>query len=174
MKKLIASAVAAGALAFGGAASAQDLGSVIANVLGFGQPTYNHGYGYPSSNYGYPNYSYGSHNQYGGNVTYPAVVAQQPYGTQNVYVDRYGRQVHIDQYGRHVLVQQPSNQLYSAGYDSYGRAIYRDAWGNHVYSNGARYHGSVYSQARSNSHWDRDGDGVANHQDRWPDDRRYW
>ena len=38
MKKFILSAVAAGALAAGGAASAQDLGGVIGSIFGFGTP----------------------------------------------------------------------------------------------------------------------------------------
>lgn len=38
MKKFILSAVAAGALAVGGAASAQDLGSAIGSLFGFGTP----------------------------------------------------------------------------------------------------------------------------------------
>ncbi len=38
MKKFILSAVAAGALAVGGAASAQDLGGVIGSIFGFGSP----------------------------------------------------------------------------------------------------------------------------------------
>jgi len=38
MKKFILSAVAAGALAVGGAASAQDLGGVIGSLFGFGSP----------------------------------------------------------------------------------------------------------------------------------------
>ncbi len=38
MKKFILSAVAAGALSVGGAASAQDLGGVIGSLFGFGSP----------------------------------------------------------------------------------------------------------------------------------------
>lgn len=38
MKKFILSAVAVGALAVGGAASAQDLGGVIGSIFGFGTP----------------------------------------------------------------------------------------------------------------------------------------
>ena len=75
MKKLIATAVAAGTLAFGAAASAQDLGNVIANILGFDTPTYNYGT--------------------------PAVVA----GQQQIYRDTYGRHFYYDQYGRQVYVQ---------------------------------------------------------------------
>lgn len=156
MKKFIATAIAAGAMAVGGAASAQDLGSVIANVLGFGQPTYNYGYGYPNT---YPNYNYGNHNYYGGTPTYPAVVAQ-PYGN-SVYVDPYGRQVHV---------QPNATTTYHAGYDAYGRPIYRDGNGNITYIGGSTSGNYAYS----NRSWDRDGDGIANNRDRWPDDRRYY
>lgn len=44
MKKILLSAAAAGALAFGGAASAQDLGRILGDILSnVGQPTYNYG-----------------------------------------------------------------------------------------------------------------------------------
>ena len=39
MKKWILTAAAAGALAAGGAASAQDLGGILTNILGYGAPT---------------------------------------------------------------------------------------------------------------------------------------
>ena len=155
MKKFILSAVAAGALAVGGAASAQDFGAVIGNILGFGTPTY--------PTYSYPNYGYGG--------STPAVVAgTQPYynngtlgnhnaypGNTQVYVDQYGRQVTIDQYGRHVYVQPNTGSYGITGYDQWGRPIY----GNATYG-------------YSNRTWDSDGDGVADAQDRWPNDRRYW
>ena len=38
MKKYILSAVAAGGLALGGAASAQDLGPILGSILGYGSP----------------------------------------------------------------------------------------------------------------------------------------
>ncbi|HET8746029.1 MAG TPA: hypothetical protein VFM98_10515 [Ramlibacter sp.] len=104
MKKYIAMAVAAGALGVGGAASAQDFGTVIGNLFGFGQPTYT----YPS---------------YGRDI--PAVVAGTvPYGSTNrVFIDQYGRQVYIDAYGRQVLAQ-PSTPYGVTGYDAWGRPIY--------------------------------------------------
>ena len=53
MKKFILTAVAAGALAAGGAASAQDLGGILSGIFGYGgQPTYQTYPGYPS----YPGY----------------------------------------------------------------------------------------------------------------------
>lgn len=93
---------------------------------------------------------------YGNDI--PAVVAGTvPYGS-TVYVDQYGRQVTIDRYGRQVLVQ-PSTNYGITGYDAWGRPIYGygSAYGN-------------YALANPN---DRDGDGVVNWNDRWPDDPRY-
>jgi hypothetical protein len=143
MKKFITAAVAAGALAAGGAASAQDFGSIIANIFGLGQPTYTQ-----------PNYGYGT---YGG----PAVVAPQA----QIYADQYGRRFYYDQYGRQVYLSaapQQQQQQQIIGYDSYGRPVY----GSSSYAYGGTYNG--YNS------WDRDGDGIANTRDRWPDDRRYW
>lgn len=131
MKKLIATALAAGALAASGAASAQDFGSIIANIFGIGTPTYNYGYGTP------------------------AVVAPR----QQIYADTYGRQFYYDQYGRQVYLNNGTQQI--VGYDSWGRPIYGQA-GQYAY--GTRPYNS----------WDRDGDGVANSRDRWPDHRNYW
>jgi hypothetical protein len=68
MKKILLSAAAAAALAFGGAASAQDLGSVLGQILGYGSPTYNNTY---------PNNGTVYVDQYGRQVT----------------IDQYGRQV---------------------------------------------------------------------------------
>lgn len=176
MKKYILTAVAAGALAVGGAASAQDFGTVISNIFGFGGPTYQTYPTYPT----YPSYSpstpavvagtqpyygtYGNHNAYPNN-TYGSA----SHGGQ-VYVDQYGRHVTIDQYGRHVLVQ-PSTSTYGiTGYDQWGRPIYGTTTYSTTTYGTTTYGNNVYS-GRS---WDRDGDGVANSRDRWPDDRRYW
>ena len=136
MKKYIATAIAAGALAAGGTASAQDLGNIIANILGFGQPSYGYNYG----------------NNYGN--SYPGVVANQ-----QIYADQYGRRFYYDQYGRQVYLQSAPQQI--MGYDSWGRPIYGNS-GTYAY-------GGTYG-----STWDRDGDGIANTRDRWPNDRRYW
>lgn len=161
MKKLIATSIAACALAAGGAASAQDLGSVLANILGLGMPTYQQGT--------------------------PAVVAGQ------VYADQYGRRFYYDQYGRQVYLQSSQHIV---GYDSWGRPIYGstntrqiigyDSWGRPIYGQSGAY-GQGYGQSGTygqsgayayggsvyGSSWDRDGDGVANRHDRWPDDPRY-
>jgi hypothetical protein len=143
MKKFIATAIAAGAMVAGGAASAQDLGSIIAGVLGFGQPQYS--YGQPHYGYGQPQYSYGG----------PAVVA----GAQQMYIDQYGRTFYYDQWGRQVFVQGAQQQQQQiVGYDQWGRPVY----------------GTSGQYAYGNRSWDRDGDGVSNSRDRWPDDRRYW
>lgn len=81
MKKLIATALAAGALATGGAASAQDIGGIVANILGLGAPQYSYGYGTPG-----------------------AVAGQ-------VYQDQYGRQFYYDQWGRQVFMQSAPQQI---------------------------------------------------------------
>lgn len=162
MKKTILAAMAAGALAVGGAASAQDFGTVLSNIFGFGTPNYNHNT-YPSQ-YGYPTYNnrgtpavvagtqpyYGNYGQYG---QYPQYGQSGTYGNQ-VYVDQYGRQVYIDQYGRQVIVQSNTGTQGITGYDAWGRPVYGTTYGNRT--------------------WDRDGDGVADASDRWPNDRRYW
>lgn len=139
MKKFVLTAIAAGALAAGTAASAQDLGTVLGSIFGYGQPTYSQGI--------------------------PAVVA----GTQQVYTDNYGRQYYYDQYGRQVYVNNGVQQQQIVGYDQWGRPIYGQVYGNsgYVYNNGQYAYGGQYRR------WDRDGDGVANRDDRYPDDPRW-
>jgi hypothetical protein len=137
MKKTILAAVAAGALAIGGAAGAQDLGDVLTNILGFGQP-----------NYGAP-----------------AVVAGTQY--QSVYTDQYGRQVGIDQNGNQVVISGSNRgRCGIVGHDAYGQPIY-----------GPTRYGGLACPGTAwgfNGNRDRDGDGVADARDRWPDNRRYW
>lgn len=154
MKKFILTAVAAGALAVGGAASAQDLGGILGSLFGFGTQTY-------------PTYNSGI----------PAVVAgTQPHGA-TVYTDQYGRQFYYDQYGRQVVVQQQNtyNNPVIVGYDSWGRPVYgQRQYGTTQYGT-PQYGTSQYgTYAYGTNSWDRDGDGIANTRDRWPDDRRYW
>ena len=114
MRKSILTAVALGALAFGGAASAQSLGSVIGDaihdIFGIGQPS-------PNSTYV---------DQYG----------------RRVYVDAYGRHivqpspnvyggVAYDAWGRPVYTAPAGNYAYSAptwDYDGDGIANSRDRW----------------------------------------------
>ena len=138
MKKFIVMAVAAGGLALGTAASAQDLRSVLTNILGYGTPTY--GTGTPA-------------------VVAGTQVCVDPDGRQ-VYVQpntSYCRQVYVDPDGRQVYVQ-PNTSYSITGYDAWGRPIY----GSTTYRN----------HALANPR-DRDGDGVRNRLDRWPDDPRY-
>ena len=136
MKKTILTAVAAGAIAICGAASAQDLGTVLGTLLGYGSPVY----------------------------TNPTVVNGVQY--QSVYTDRYGRQVGIDQNGNHVVLQA----------SNYGRCgiVGHDAVGNPIYGptryGGYACPGTVWGV----NNGDRDGDGVADARDRWPDNRRHW
>ena len=68
MKKFILAAAAAAALGAGGAASAQNIGDVLANVLGYGNPVYSNA----------PN----------------ATIHTDRYGRQ-YYYDGYGRQVFL-------------------------------------------------------------------------------
>ena len=143
MKKFILSAATAGALALGGAASAQSPSAVVNNIFGYGTPTYSYGPAIPAIVAGTQPY-------------YSAPSASQPYNT--VYVDQYGRQVYVDQTGRHVIVQSTTTTRSITGYDAWGRPIY----------------GTTHGGYASNRHWDRDGDGVADAQDRWPDNRFYW
>lgn len=149
MKKFITTAVAACALAAGTAASAQDFGTVISSLFGFGTPAY-------------PSYSYGT----------PAVVA----GAQTVYVDQYGRRFVYDQYGRQVYLTSTQQQI--IGYDQWGRPVYgSSSYGYGTYGSYGTPHypyGTYGSSTYSRSWWDRDGDGVADARDRWPSDSRYW
>lgn len=154
MKKTVLSAVAAAALAVGGAASAQDLGAVISNIFGFGTPQYSYGGSTPAVVAG---------TQYGPQYSVP-------YGTQ-VYSDQYGRRFYYDQYGRQVVLNGAAgNGSYGVvGHDSYGRPVYGNTTISSYPANPYPYGG--YASGNS---WDRDGDGVANTRDRWPDDSRYW
>jgi hypothetical protein len=214
MKKFILGAIAAGALAVSGAASAQwgnGIDNVITSIFGIGNSS----------------------------GATPAVVAG---ANQSVYVDQYGRRFYYDQYGRQVFVDNNMGSYGSYGLgtgriatDAYGRSVtldehgtyvdasgvrmhvdaygrhlrldqygsYRDQWGRIVYLGpdrqprymeqngrlavvaGTNYGSNAYggniafgstgygTPAYGTSAWDRDGDGVANNVDRWPDDSRY-
>ena len=134
MKKFILIAAAAGALAAGGSAFAQD--KVI-----------------PGSMYDM--------------MRVPPAAQTNPEGVraqtlpsgQRVFIDDQGRQVYVDEYGRQVI---PG----IIGYDAWGRAI----MGSSTYPGNYAYSGN-YPYARSRR--DRDGDGVPNRADRYPDDPRY-
>lgn len=165
MKKFIISAVAAGALTIGGAASAQDIGSVITNLLGMflGDTT--------SSTTTQTQVYTDSWGRYYYMDQYGRQVYLQPAG----YTDSYGRQVYRDQYGRQLALTAPTTTYGSTivGYDSWGRPIYGNS--GSTYSYGGQYPYSVYNggQYAQGSSWDYDGDGIANSRDRWPNDPRY-
>lgn len=192
MKKFIYSAVAAGALAFGGAASAQDplgvLGTILGNIgLGGTTGVYpgvvaqgqgqlhidQYGRTFYYDQYGRQVYvgsdsSYGS-NVYGGTTVYgtPGVYGRaDQFGT---YVDAYGVRRMVDAYGRHLRLDQ-----YGSYRDQYGRTVYLGADRRPLY---IEQNGQIYSASSVNtaiaSRRDRDGDGVRNRDDRYPDDPRY-
>lgn len=163
MKKIFLTAVAAGALAAGGAASAQDFGAAISSIFGYGTPQYSYGTQYPYSTPATPAVVAGTQPYYGSNQPYYG--NSQPYNT--TYVDQYGRQVYVDQYGRHVV---QSNSTYGSNVYG-GTTVYQgtDAWGRPVYRTAPS---GTY--AYGGNTWDSDGDGIANTRDRWPNDRRYY
>ena len=134
MNKFILSALAAGALALGGAVSAQVVGSLP-------KPT-------------------------DGSVPW--------YMTQGqVYVDTHGRQFFYDQYWRQVFL--PPGYTYGViAHDSAGQPVYGAVGPDRNFGVAPldRRYGDVAPDRRARDR-DRDGDGVANRQDRWPDDPRY-
>ncbi|HET8746028.1 MAG TPA: hypothetical protein VFM98_10510 [Ramlibacter sp.] len=135
MKKLILSTLAAGALAVGGAASAQDLGVVIPQIITnvLGGPAYTQ----PRTPW-----SVGVYEDQNGNRFYrDASGYTHAIAADNTYVDRFGRRVYVDPFGRQATI----------GIERQGRIL------------GA---GPVTRR-------DRDGDGVRNDRDRYPDDGRY-
>jgi hypothetical protein len=178
MRKFILSAVTVGALALGGAAQAQDIlggiGDAIGQIFGIG-PTYSTGI--------------------------PGVVAQGAYPPGTVYTDPYGRRVLVEPSGRQVLldpngayplpqnaglmgrtVTDPYGRRYTLGQygssvDPVGRRIYLGPDGRPAYveQNGQLYsYASVFGNiAYGGEVSDRDGDGIANSMDRYPDDPRY-
>lgn len=151
MRRFILSAVAAGAVAFAGAASAQGFGGVLNDLFGFGQPAH-------------PTYS-------GAGI--PAVVAgTQPYGS-GVYVDPHGRQVTTDRYGRQVVVQPNRGTYGITGYDAWGRPVYGSAPVPYGHPGNYGSYGNYGNYAWAGQPGDKDGDGVPNVHDRWPDDARY-
>ena len=119
MNKFFLTAVAAGALAAGATAFAQE------NVI-------------PSSMY---------------DMGIPPAAQTNPEGGR-ITTDAYGRSVIVDRSGREIV---PGVIV---GYDAWGRAVYADgAYGNYAFTR--------------RSAWDRDGDGIPNRRDRYPDDPRY-
>jgi hypothetical protein len=172
MKKFIVSVMAAGALAAGGAASAQDilggLGSVLPQILG------NIGLGGVTQQYGYPQ---GTTYESGGRLVYV-----EPGTGRHVVLDQNG--TYIDQYGRRVLrngniATTPYGGSVPDGRDTGGwvvnvgpdgRPIYTDQNGHPIAGAPRPPTSAEVSQANN---LDRDGDGVLNIFDRYPDDSRY-
>lgn len=164
MKKLIVSMLAVGALAAGGAASAQDvfgLGNVLPQILGnIGLGNIGLGNVYP----GVPGniYTPGSGQPAPGSVVLdangrPVViaatgVAAMPGGTVVESAD--GGQVTLDASGTYI--------------DRYGRRVQVDMTGRHTPISGVGIAGVAQSRL-----FDRDRDGVPDSYDRYPDDPRY-
>jgi len=162
MKKLLVSILTVGALAAGGAASAQDvfgLGNVLPQILG------NIGLGNLGLGNGYPTvpgsiYGPGSGSPPPGSVVLdangrPVViaatgVAAMPGGTVVESAD--GGQVTLDSNGTYI--------------DRYGQRVQVDATGRHTPIGGG-------IAGISSRLFDRDGDGVADQNDRYPSDPRY-
>lgn len=216
MKKFILSALTVGALAIGGAASAQDifgLGNVLPQILGnIGFGTQSNGipaivapsvgqssvYVDPYGRRVYVEPSTGRQvvldqngtyiDQYGrrvqvivdqnvavnptGRIAYDAYGRQIYLDQYNTYVDQFGNRMMVDAYGRHVRLDQ-----YGSYRDQYGRTVYLGADRRPLYveQNGQlmAFGGTYGNYAYSGRAWDRDGDGVANSRDRYPDDPRY-
>lgn len=179
MKKFIVSVMAAGALAAGGAASAQDilggLGSVLPQILG------NIGLGGVAPQYGYPQ---GTTYESGGRYIYV-----EPGSGRHVVLDQHG--TYIDQYGRRVRAgnlggvlsqgnigttpygtlpdgRDTGGWVVNVGPD--GRPIYTDQNGHPIAGAPRPPTSAEVSQA---TNLDRDGDGVLNIFDRYPDDSRF-
>jgi hypothetical protein len=215
MRKFILGAVAAGALAVSGAASAQwgnGIDNVVSSIFGFGnsgatpavvaganQSVYVDQYGrrFYYDQYGrqvFVDNNMGSYGSYGLGTT-PGRIATDAYGRpvtmdeHGTYVDAAGVRMHIDAYGRHVRLDQ-----YGSYRDQWGRIVYLgqdrqprfmeqngrlvvvagNTYGSNAYGGNIAYGTPSYGYGTPGpSAWDRDGDGVANESDRWPDDRRY-
>lgn len=158
MRKFIISAVAAGALAVGGAASAQDFGSVISSLLGM----------FLSDSTQQTSTTVTVHRDQFGRHYYTDHYGRQVYLSYQG-TDQYGRQLYTDPYGRQLALQVSTPQYGNAiiGYDSWGRPIYGSSG---MSSFGGQY---PYGGQYAGRGWDHDGDGVANARDRWPNDPRY-
>lgn len=98
----------------------------------------------------------------------PYVAAPGPVPIVNgVYTDAYGRRFQVDAAGRHIPLDQ-----YGSYRDPWGRTVYLGANNQPIYieQNGQLIPYDTYAMGAS---FDRDGDGVTNQYDRYPDDSRY-
>lgn len=94
-----------------------------------------------------------------------------PVANAGIYTDAYGRHFQVDAYGRYVPLGQ-----FGSYRDQWGRTVYLGA--NHepayIEQNGqVMAYGSVAGTVAMAPSYDRDGDGVADLYDRFPDDARY-
>jgi hypothetical protein len=87
----------------------------------------------------------------------------------DIFTGRDGHKYQVDASGRSVQIDQ-----FGSYRDAWGRTVYLGANGQPLYveQNGAivPYGGRAYA---SGTPYDRDGDGVTNPYDRYPDDARY-
>lgn len=91
--------------------------------------------------------------------------------TVSVYTDAYGRAFQVDAAGRHMPLDR-----YGSYRDQWGRTVYLgpDHRPAYVMQNGQiTAFGSNPNTYATGPMYDRDGDGVTNQYDRWPDDSRY-
>lgn len=131
MKRLILSLAAAAGLVAGGAASAQDVGTVLAQILGYPGAVAQGGYA-PGTVYVDP---YGRRIQvdrFGRHILLESGSAitrrNSPFDFSRArgldqygsYVDASGRRIMIESDGRHT----PMNQIYQVRVDDMGRTIY--------------------------------------------------
>ena len=89
----------------------------------------------------------------------------------NVYTDAYGHRFEVDAAGRRIPLDR-----FGSYRDQWGRTVYLGANNQPAYieQNGQLIpYGSVSGNYAMAPSYDRDGDGVPNQYDRYPDDPRY-
>jgi hypothetical protein len=102
-------------------------------------------------------------------VPYDARPAAAPI-VNGIYTDQFGRRFQVDATGRHMPLDQ-----FGSYRDPWGRTVYLGANNQPAYieQNGQVVpYGSVVGSYDAPS-YDRDGDGVADRYDRYPQDSRY-
>jgi hypothetical protein len=88
-----------------------------------------------------------------------------------IYTDAYGRRFQVDAAGRQIPLDQ-----FGSYRDQWGRTVYLGANNQPIYieqDGQLLAYGSVAGTYALGPSYDRDGDGVANQYDRFPDDPRY-